>query len=111
MKAFLDAWILKPEYLPAWLQAAAAIVALGTSAWAVWWTNAAARQRDRLELRGVAVAVYPEILMLKVTTKQVREGVAEMKKRYGTLVGQSVAASLQMTASIQVPPMIERNID
>jgi len=111
MKAFLDEWILKPDYLPAWLQAAAAIVALGISAWAVWWTSAATRRRDRLELRGVAVAVYPEILMLKVSTKQVREGVAEIKKRYGTLVGQSVAASLQMTASIQVPPMIERNID
>lgn len=49
--------------------------------------------------------------MLKASTKQVREGVAEIKKRYGSLVGQSVAASLQMTASIRVPPMIDRNID
>jgi hypothetical protein len=111
MMELLHNWVLKPEYLPAWLQAGAAIVALAISAWAVWWTGAAARRRDRLELRGLAVAIYPEILMLKASTHQVRDGIAEMKTRYGTLVGQSVAASLQLTASIPIPPMMERNID
>jgi hypothetical protein len=111
MKAFLNDWILQPQYLTAWLQAATAIVALCISVWAVWWTGAVARRRDRLELRGLAVAVYPEIVMLKTSIQNVRDGLAFLKKRDGGLVGQSVAASLQLTAYIQVPPMLERNID
>lgn len=108
---FLDSWILKPEYLPAWLQAASAITALAISVWAVWWTGAAARRRDRLERRGLAVAIYPELLMLKESTAQVRSGMADMRQRYGNLHGQSIAASFQNTASIAIPPMIERNVD
>jgi hypothetical protein len=100
MRAFLDDWILKPHYLTAWLQAATAIVALCISVWAVWWTGAVARRRDRLELRGLAVAVYPEIVMLKITTQNVRDNLAAMKKRDANLVGQSVSASLQLTATI-----------
>ena len=111
MTAFLNNWILKPEYLASWLQAATAIVALCISAWAVWWTGAAARRRDRLEIRGIAVAVFPEIEMLKVSVQNVRVGIGSLKQQYGTLVGQSVAASLQLAACIQIPPMIERNID
>jgi hypothetical protein len=34
-----------------------------------------------------------------------------MKERDGNLFGQQVAASLQLTATIPVPPMMERNID
>lgn len=109
--AFLDNWVLKAEYLPAWLQAATAIIALGISVWAVLWTGAAARRRDRLELRGVAVAIYPEIEMLKATTRGVRDGIKHLQERYANLVGQSVAASLELTAYIQMPPMLERNID
>jgi hypothetical protein len=74
--AFLKEWVFEPAYLPAWLQAAAAIVALAISVWAVWWTGAVARRRDRLEIRGIAVAVYPEIEMLKISTQNVRHGVA-----------------------------------
>jgi hypothetical protein len=108
---FLQNWVLKPEYLPAWLQAGVAVIALAISGWAVWWTGAAARRRDCLELRGLAVAVYPEIVMLKASIRQVRDGIAELKTRYGNLVGQSAAASLQLMASIPIPPMMERNID
>jgi hypothetical protein len=111
MMSFLDNWVLKPDYLPAWLQAAAATVALVISVWAVLWTSAATRRRERLELRGVAVAIYPEIAMLKVTTQNVRLGIAALRERYGNLIGQSVAASLELTTIIQVPPMLERNID
>ncbi len=111
MMEFLDKWVLKPEYLPAWLQAAAAIIALAISVWAVWWASAASRRRDRLELRGIAVAIYPEIKMLEISTRQVREGVAQIKTNYGHQVGQGVAATLQLTATIPIPPMIERNID
>jgi hypothetical protein len=108
---FLDDWILKPQYVAAWLQAATAIVALCISVWAVWWTGAVARRRDRLELHGIAVAIFPEIEMLKVNIQNVRDGLAFLKQRDGDLVGQSVAASLQLTAHIPMPPMMERNID
>jgi hypothetical protein len=49
--------------------------------------------------------------MLKPSVQNVRDGIALLKERYGTLVGQSVAASLQLTAHIQTPPMMDRNID
>lgn len=111
MMGWLQAWVLKPEYLPSWLQGATAVVALAISVWAVWWTNASTRRRDRLELRGLAVAIYPEIQMLKVRTASVRKSIADSKKHYGTLVGQNVAAGLHMATSIAVPPMIDRNTD
>jgi hypothetical protein len=111
MMGWLQAWVLKPEYLPSWLQGATAIIALAISVWAVWWANAATRRRDRLELRGLAVAIYPEIQILKHRTAKVREGVAETKKQYGTLVGQNVAATLQMVTSIPIPPLMDRNTD
>jgi hypothetical protein len=108
---FLDRWVLKPEYLPAWLQATAAIIALAISVWAVWWTGASSRRRDRLELRGIAVAIYPEIKMLETSVGQVREGLIDLKKTYANQVGQGIAATLQMTATIPIPPMMDRNID
>jgi hypothetical protein len=111
MQSFLTVWVLKPEYLPAWLQAASAMVALGISVWAVWWAGASTRRRDRLELRGLAVAIYPEIPMLKVRTQNVRDGIEGFKERLGSLPGQSVAAGLQMAAHLEIPPMLERNID
>ena len=86
-------------------------MALGISVWAVWWTGAVARRRDRLEIRGVAVAIYPEIEMLEVTTQDVRDRVALIIKRDGLLVGQSVAAGLQVATHIQAPPMLDRNTD
>jgi hypothetical protein len=109
--SFLNNWIAKPEYLPAWLQAVAAVVALGISVWAVWWTGATGRRRDRLELRGLAVAVFPEIVMLKTSVQNVRDNLLSIKKRYAGQVGQSVGAVLQLSAPIQVPPMMERNTD
>lgn len=111
MMEFLEKWVLKPEYLPAWLQAAAAIIALAISVWAVWWASAASRLRDRLELRGIAVAIYPEIEMLAVSTGQVREGILAIKRNNAQQVGQGVAATLQVTTKIPMPPMMERNID
>ena len=55
----------KPELL-AYLQAFTAIVALGISVWAVLRNTSATRRRDRLELNGLAVSVYPELLMLRL---------------------------------------------
>jgi hypothetical protein len=111
MSSWLNQWVLTPAFLPAWLQAGAAIVALCISVWAVWRTGAIERRRDRLERRAVAVAVYPEIKMLKETTQNVRDRIADIAKSAGQLMGQSVGASLQFVALIQMPPMLERNTD
>ncbi|GLH77041.1 hypothetical protein SSBR45G_19490 [Bradyrhizobium sp. SSBR45G] len=111
MTEFLDKWVLKPELISGWLQALAAIIALGVSTWAVFWTTAASRRRDRLESRGLAVAVFPEILMLKAIIQQIRDSITDLKARYGNLVGQSIAAELQNRTAISIPPMLERNID
>jgi hypothetical protein len=111
MSSWLNQWVLTPTLLPAWLQAGAAIVALCISVWAVWRTGAIERRRDRLERRAIAVAVYPEIEMLKKTTQNVRERIAVITKRDGQLMGQSVGYNFQMAALIQMPPMLERNTD
>ncbi len=111
MNSWFNQWVLTPALLPAWLQAAAAIVALWISAWAVWRTTAIERRRDRLERQAIAVAVYPEIEMLKSSTQGVRKGIARIVECDRQLVGQSVGDSLLRAAFIQVPPMLERNTD
>lgn len=108
--SWAKALIALPNF-PSWLQAFAAIVALGISVWAGVRSTAIVRRRDRLELRGLAVAVYPEIVMLKTSVQNVRDGLLALKARDKNLVGQSVAASVQLTAQIQIPPMLDRNID
>ncbi len=111
MMEFFHEWILKPEYLAAWFQAFAAIVALFISGLAVLRTEDVARRRDRLERYGVAVAVYPEVEMLKISIQNVRDGIARLKEELGGQVGQSVGAHLQAIARIDIPPMLERNTD
>ncbi|WP_316168410.1 MULTISPECIES: hypothetical protein [unclassified Bradyrhizobium] len=111
MIEFFHSWVLKPELLAGWLQAGAAIAALAISCWAVLWTSASSRRRDRLELRGLAVAVFPEIMMLKASIPEIRKDLADIPRRYKGLVGQSIAAELQMRTSIPLPPMMERNVD
>ena len=59
--------IFKPANLPAWLQAVAALIALGISVYAVRANGADERKRARLELRGIVVAIYPELSMLEGT--------------------------------------------
>lgn len=105
---FLNDWILQPNYLPAWLQAGAAIIALGLGVWSVRASGAAQRRRDLLELRGLAVAIYPELCMLPTVVQNVRDGLARLRTHDGD---QSLAASIQLTALIQMPPMLERYID
>jgi hypothetical protein len=93
------------------LQAFAALVALGISVWAALRSSSATRKREQLEQNGLAVSVYPELLMLPTMIQNVREGVSRLKTRDGHLVGQSVAASFRMAATIDVPPMLSRNVD
>jgi hypothetical protein len=97
--------------LPAWLQAFAALVALGISVWAVFRATSVEKRRDRLQARGIAVAIYPEILKLENTIPNVREALNTLKLRDRDLAGQSVSASVQLSARIEVPPMLDRNID
>jgi hypothetical protein len=92
-------------------RADAGIVALGISVWAVLRATSADRRRDRLQSRGIAVAVYPEILKLEVVIQNTRGGLRALKARDSNLVGQSVAWSVQQTGHVQIPPMLDRNVD
>ena len=96
---------------PAWLQAFAAIVALIISVWATLKATSGDKRRDRLQSRGIAVAIYPEILKLTITIQNVREGLAALRAHNSNLVGQSVSASVLLTGRISIPPMLDRNID
>jgi hypothetical protein len=105
---FLEDWVLKPDTLPAWLQALAAFIALGLSYWAVRATGAEQRNRDLLEQRGIGVAIYPELLMLPTLVGNVRQNLPRLALVDGD---QSFALHLERAAIIQIPPMIDRNID
>lgn len=96
------------ETLPSWLQAIAAFTALGLSVWAVRASGAAQRHRDLLELRGLAVAIYPDLCMLPIVVDDVRERLS----RIPTITGdQTFPLMVEQTAAIQLPPLMERNID
>src|SRR5258708_3422376 len=105
----MQAWLATRD-LPAWLQAFAAIVALVISVVALWQTNAVERRRDRMRARGIAVAVYPELLKLCDAVRDTDQGLARLKQRSTTLVGQAIGATVQ-TGVIAVPYMLERNVD
>jgi hypothetical protein len=109
--SILHEWVLQPQYLTAWLQALAAIVALGISAWAVLRQGAIERRRNRQEMNTLAVAIYPEIGMLKISLQTARERITKLRATYAGVVGQSIGATLQASAYVGMPPMIERNID
>jgi hypothetical protein len=97
--------------LASWLQAFAAVVALGISVWATWRVGSAERRRDLLQARGIAVAIYPELQKLKVTVSDIQGNLEQFRMQASHLVGQSVAANIQGLAQISMPPMIDRNID
>jgi len=101
------------QNLPSWLQAFAALVAIVISVLAFVRGSAAERRRDHLQSRGIAVAVYPELLKLETVVQSARENVDMLQEsgRERGLVGQSVAYDLQRIARVESPPMLERNID
>ena len=100
--------VFKPAHLAAWMQGVAALIALGISVYAVRANGADERKRARLELRGIVVAIYPEIGMLEVTSRSVRERLNTVQAHYKGQVGQAVAATVQMSTIISVPPMLDR---
>jgi hypothetical protein len=95
IQSLLNQWVLQPQYFTAWLQAGAAIVALGISAWSVQRQGATERRRNRQELNTLAVAVYPEIAMLKISIQTVRERITKLKETHAGLVGQSIGATFK----------------
>src|SRR5258707_2045088 len=113
MESFLNWWkaMISSADLPAWLQAFAAVVALGISVWAVLRSDAAQRRSDRLQTRAIAVAIYPEILKLEIVVKDTSERLGKLIEMHGgKLVGQTLAADIY-NGQVAVPPMLERNID
>ena len=101
---------LNTEALPAWLQAFAGIVALGISVWAVLHANAAEKRRDKLKARGIAVAIFPELLKLDDTIENARSTLERLKSNPRVLVGQAIAATVA-GGQIAIPPMVDRNVD
>jgi hypothetical protein len=99
------------QNLPSWLQAFAALVALVISVFALLRGSAVDRRRERLHSRGIAVAVYPEIVKLETLIQSARDGLRALKTNPHHVVGQSAAANLQGVGRVEIPPMLERNID
>jgi hypothetical protein len=108
--AWLQTAISKPD-LASWLQAFAAMVALGISVWAALRAGAVERKRDRLQSYGIAVAIYPEILQMEVILENTRKHFDQLVQDFGgRLVGQNIAASI-VNGQIALPAMLDRNVD
>jgi hypothetical protein len=71
---------------------------------------AALRRRDRLQARGLAVAVYPELLEIQVAVDRTRNILA---KNFPAVAGGIKLSILQVieSAKIDLPPMLARNAD
>jgi hypothetical protein len=64
-----------------------------------------------LQSHGIAVAIYPEILKLEVLIPSTRDTLVRLKEQNSHLVGQNVAFDVQRMGRIEIPPMLDRNID
>jgi hypothetical protein len=97
--------------LPAWLQAFAGLVALVISVWAAMRIGRDERRRDGMQALGIAVAVYPELLKLKVTLGDSQQRLQQLVQAHaGSLVGQTIALNIQ-NERIEIPAMLDRNVD
>jgi hypothetical protein len=73
---------------------------------------AAAARKDRLQARGVAVAIYSDILELKIIIEKSRTHINEITRSLSEeLPGQNIAALVQEVGSIEMPRMLNSNID
>jgi hypothetical protein len=71
-----------------------------------------AKQKDLLQAHGIAVAIYPEILKLKLIIEDARQQLRQLNEQFaGRQPGQTIAAHVGKVMTIQIPPMIDRNID
>jgi len=72
---------------------------------------AAAARKDRLQARGIAVAIYSDILELEIITETRRTHVNEITRSFSRrLPGQNIAALLQEVGPIDMPQMLNNNI-
>jgi hypothetical protein len=73
---------------------------------------AAAARKDRLQARGIAVAIYSDILELKIIIEKSRTRIIEITRSFsGELPGQNISALVQEVGSIEMPRMLNSNID
>jgi hypothetical protein len=64
-----------------------------------------------MQALAIAVAIYPELLKLKITLKDSQDRLQKLVQMHaGRQVGQSIALNIQNEMA-EVPPMLERNID
>src|SRR5271165_392696 len=71
-----------------------------------------AKEKDLLQARGIAVAIYSEILKLNITIKDARKQLHQLNEQFaGRQPGQTVAAHVAQVVTIHIPPMLDRNID
>jgi hypothetical protein len=103
--------LLRSPNAASWLQALSAIVALGISVWAALRAGEFERKRHRLQAKGIAVAIYPELLKLCEIVGTARKWLGELARVEVAALGPSVALDVQNLASITLPMMLERNID
>lgn len=96
--------------IPSWLQAFAAIVALGMSYFAIRQANAVEKRRDRLKSHAIAVAIYPDLLKLDIIIGNVNATLQSLKTNNRVLVGQTIGHTVQ-GGQIEIPPMLDRNVD
>jgi hypothetical protein len=69
------------------------------------------RRRGRLQVHGIGVVVYLEILKLDEVVHTTKKQLIALTTQFGSLAGQSIAASVIETAHIDLPAMIDRNVD
>jgi hypothetical protein len=68
--------------------------------------------KDRLQARGIAVAIYPDIINLEIAVKNAQVRLSAFIEQYaGQLVGQNVSDDLQSISGLFLPQAIDRNYD
>jgi hypothetical protein len=91
-----------------WVQASAALVALLLSGLAIWRQSWAERSREKSQARGIAVAIYPELLKMDVGL----ERATSIMRDISASKGHPAVALAQMlsAAKIGIPPMMRLNL-
>jgi hypothetical protein len=97
--------------LSSWLQAFAAVVALGISVWAVRSTNTAQKRRDDAEAYGLAVALQPELMHFRAPMENAVLYLERIKETHADLVGQSVAGEIGVRASLPEPVLLNCHVE
>jgi hypothetical protein len=92
----------------------AALIGAGAAYYVGHTQIAAAKRKDRLQARCIAVAISPELLQLKVRYERARKIIADefpkaKAQRPGIMTDAVVA--LILDARIEIPPLLSRSVD